>query len=118
LNGTWCKTTIRVFYTKNGSNLALFELIETAKKAAQGNRSWNTYYLLFARILIQTFQIRFRLILRNSGQFKIFSFFVTNFGYSRNQGANLCAEVRPNSVFLRKAENLKIDRNALCIMKK
>ena len=48
---------------------------------------------------------------------KDFSFFETNLGYIRNQGANLCAEVRPNSVFLRKAENLKIDRNALCIMK-
>ena len=31
---------------KNGGNLASFELIETAKKAAQGNRSWNTYYYL------------------------------------------------------------------------
>jgi hypothetical protein len=48
MNGTWCKTTIIVFSTKNGRNLASFELIETAKKAAQGNRFWNTYYLIFA----------------------------------------------------------------------
>ena len=34
-----------ILYKKCG-NLASFELIETAKKAAQGNRSWNTYYYL------------------------------------------------------------------------
>ena len=31
-NATWCKTTLRVFSTKNGGNLGSFELIKTAKK--------------------------------------------------------------------------------------
>jgi hypothetical protein len=39
------------YSTKNRRNLASFELIETAKKAALGNRFW--------------------LIVRNSGRFKI-----------------------------------------------
>ena len=31
---------------KKWQKFSLFELIETAKKAAQGNKSWNTYYYL------------------------------------------------------------------------
>ena len=68
---------------KTGRNLASFELIEIANifKAAQCNRSWKTYYYLHEIILIQTFQNRFWLILRNSGQFKIFfAVFETNLG--------------------------------------
>ena len=39
-------------------------------------------------------------------------------GCSRNQGAKLCAFIRPKSFFFRKEENPKIDRNALCITKR
>ena len=64
------------------------------------------------------FPNRFRLILRNSSHFKIFFFFDTNLGCSRNQGAKLCAFIRPESVFFFKSGNLKIDWNAFCKTKK
>jgi len=69
-NETWCKTTIRVLSKKTVEIQALFEPIESSKKARKDNTGKRKFYNL------------------------------------------------QKVAFLRKVEILKIDQNALCIMKR